>query len=233
MACDDSSEQKHICVDVSASCSVSCCSIHSITRLWYRLYRHVPTCPGPTHQNTQPLSVYMKETMACPCFRGLKGHSDPSCTQSFGIMTARWIPQISIDSTEVPSVNSHRLSFERGCACLASSPCLITYIFQYLRICLSVCPGMSVAWPVWVPEITHWQINGLSWPSSRLHAALCGLCGLQLKHWLWGSPAPKHRGLFCSYIGKKPQNYSNTKWRKMSETELWIITKLTLFSLCS
>lgn len=39
---------------------------------------------------------------------------------------------------------------------------------------MSVCPMLSVALPVWVPEITHWQINGLSWPSSLLHAALCG-----------------------------------------------------------
>lgn len=48
-------------------------------------------------------------------------------------------------------------------------------------VCLCVCPVLSVAQPVWVPEITHWQINGLSWPRSPLHAALCGWTGPRLK----------------------------------------------------
>lgn len=53
------------------------------------------------------------------------------------------------------------------CVCV----CVPFYTCSY---CISVCTGLLVALLVWVPEITHWQINGLSWPSSLLHVALCG-----------------------------------------------------------
>lgn len=49
----------------------------------------------------------------------------------------------------------------------------VWYRLVLIMCVISAYPVLSVALPNRVPEITHWQINGLSWPSSLLQAALC------------------------------------------------------------
>lgn len=138
----------------------------------------------------------MKETMVSSCFRGLKGHSDPSCTQSFGAMTILWIPQsfyrLALWSTSVSGkrpFNHWELRWSIQYMYVLEE--VLLYVCpQYMYVCLSV---PCCLWPClceWVPEITQWQINGLSWPSSLLHAALCGWPAHSSNTGcLWGSPA--------------------------------------------
>lgn len=142
-----------------------------------------------TSKHTAFVCIYMKQTMASSCFRGLKGHSDPSCTRSSGTMTILWIPPtLHRLPPEGASLSSTRPSYRwelRGAIHVSYG-----YMLLYVSICMSMCPGLSVALPVWVPEITHWQINGLSWPSSLLQAALCGRAAHSSNTaCLWGSPA--------------------------------------------
>lgn len=69
--------------------------VNSDTSFRYRFYRHVPTCSGPAHIKTYGLclSIWRKQWPGS-CFLGLKGHSDPSCTQTVGTMTIPWIPPL-------------------------------------------------------------------------------------------------------------------------------------------
>lgn len=103
-----------------------------------------------THQtHTAFVCVYMKKTMASSCFLGLKGHSDPSCPQSFGTMTILWIPQIfyrlALKVSSNRSFNDEIYIYTLGFMYVYVSFCICMYsISVCLWPCLSECQRLLI-----------------------------------------------------------------------------------------
>lgn len=173
-----------------------------------------------THQNALLLfvSIWRKQWPGS-CFLGLKGHSDPSCTHGVGTVTILWVSPIFCRLSFTALLWALKGNFnQKWCRCLVSFMCAALYIW-----CLSVYPVWSVALPAWVPGITHWQINGLSWPCSLLHAALCGwpAHNSNTAACLWGYRL-NTEACTVFYWHKETCNKPQRRRKKSSETEFFI-----------
>lgn len=159
------------CLSVFArACTLVCVCWFSVCfwYLWYGLHGHASTCAGlwPTPGHAAFVWVYAQETIGGSCFSRVKR------TFNTQLGSKSWHSDSSLNT--LCSIGRYLKSdllneIRENCLCIWFYVCVLLWTgLQY--VCQSRRP---MAWPVWLPEITHWQINGLSWPSSLLHAALC------------------------------------------------------------
>ena len=135
--------------------------------------------------------IYMKETMGSSCFRGLKGHSDPSCTQSFGTITILWIPQPLYRCAPLKArlwAVTHHVT--TGFTCTGSRTC----IYVYLSVPGCLWPCLSEFQRLLIGRLMDWAdpVACCMRPfvDGRPTAQTLRVCGALL-------PSTKHRGLFC------------------------------------